>query len=146
MSLARRVIGLAGGALLGMALASAALGVWLAYASHGLASDAVHVEGRVLGQRESVQADGRTIYTPRIAFVAIDGHRYEFSGQLSAGVPRLATGAVVPVVYRRADPAGARVDLFVDNGLGASVALGLALATAAAGLVLRHATRPTAAQ
>ena len=141
MSLARSVIGVAGWALLGMALASGAVGVWLALATHGFAADVERVEGRVVGQRASAQPGGRTIYTPRIAFVATDGRQHEFSGQLSAGVPRFAVGAAVPVVYRRADPAGARVDRFVDNWLGAVVGLGLALAIAVAGMVLRRSTR-----
>jgi hypothetical protein len=141
MQLVRRVMGIAGGALLALALASGALGLWLALATHAFAADVERVEGVVVGQRESAQPGGRSAYTPRIAFVARDGRRHEFTGQLSAGVPRFATGAAVPVVYRRADPAGARVDLFVDNWLGASVALGLAVATALAGFVLRRSTR-----
>jgi hypothetical protein len=141
MQLARSVIGVAGWALLGLALASGALGLWLALATHTFAGDVERVAGVVVGQRETAQPGGRRVYTPRIAFVAADGRRHEFSGQLSAGVPRFASGATVPVVYRRADPAGARVDLFVDNWLGASVALGLAAATALAGLVLRRSTR-----
>ncbi len=140
MQLARRVIALAGGSLLGLALASGALGLWLGAGTHGMASDAERVTGTVVGQRESAQRGGGTLYTPRIAFVAVDGTRHEFSGQLSAGVPRLAVGRAVPVVYRRAAPAGARVDLFIDNWLGATVALGLAVAAAAAGLVLRRST------
>jgi len=141
MQLARSVIGVAGWALLGMALASGALGAWLALATHSFAGDVERVAGVVVGQRESAQPGGRTAYTPRIAFVATDGRRHEFGGQLSAGVPRFANGAAVPVVYRRADPAGARIDLFVDNWLGATVALGLCVATALAGLVLRRSTR-----
>jgi len=141
VQLARSVIGIAGGALLAMALASALLGGWLALATHGLAADGARVDGIVVGQRESAQPDGRTLYTPRVAFVAVDGSRHQFTGQLSAGAPRFPTAAVVPVVYRRADPAGARIDLFVDNWLGATVALGLALATALAGLALRRSTR-----
>jgi len=138
---ARSVIGIAGGALLAMALASAMLGGWLALATHGLAADAERVDGIVVGQRESAQPGGPALYTPRVVFVTVDGSRQEFTGQLSAGAPRFPAGAVVPVVYRRADPAGARIDLFVDNWLGATVALGLALATAVAGLVLRRWTR-----
>ena len=141
MQLARSVIGVAGWALLGMALASGALGAWLALATHAFAGDVERVAGVVVGQRESTQAGGGTIYTPRVAFVATDGRRREFTGQLSAGVPRFASGTAVPVVYRRADPAGARIDLFVDNWLGAAVALGLCIATTLAGVVLRRSTR-----
>lgn len=141
MQLARSVIGVAGWALLATAVVSGALGLWLAMATHRFAADAQRVEGRVVGQRESAQSGGGKSYTPRIAFVAADGSRHEFSGQLSAGVPRFAQGARLPVVYRRSDPAGARIDLFVDNWLGATVALGLAMATAIAGVVLRRSTR-----
>jgi hypothetical protein len=141
MQLARGVIGVAGWVLLAMATVSAGLGLWLAEASHAFARDAERAAGRVVGQRESPQGGGRSMFTPRIAFTAVDGTRHEFSGQLSSSAPRFAPGAAVPVVYRRADPSGARVDLFVDNWLGASVALGLALATAVAGLVLVRSTR-----
>jgi UPF0716 family protein affecting phage T7 exclusion len=140
MQLARSVIGVAGYVLLALALVAGALGLWLSVATHVFATDAAHVDGRVVGQRQSAQAGGRPLYTPRIAFVAADGTGHEFSGQLSAGVPRFAVGATVPVVYRRSDPAGARIDLFVDNWLGATVALGLAAAAAVAGVVLRRST------
>jgi len=141
MQLARSVIGIAGWVLLAMAVVSGALGLWLARATHALADDALRAEGRVVAQRESPQGGGRRMFTPRVAFVAADGSRHEFSGQLSSSTPRFATGGAVPVVYRRSDPAGARIDLFVDNWLGASLALGLALATAVAGLVLVRSTR-----
>ena len=141
MRLARGVIGVAGWALVALAVVSALLGLWLARGTHAFAADAQHVEGRVVGWRESPQGAGRTMFTPRIEFVARDGTRHEFTGQLSAGTRRFADGAAVPVIYRRADPAGARVDLFVDNWLGPSLALGLAVATALAGAVLVRSTR-----
>jgi hypothetical protein len=59
MQLARSVIGVAGWALLGMALASGALGAWLALATHAFAADAERVAGVVVGQRESAQPGGR---------------------------------------------------------------------------------------
>lgn len=141
MRLARGVIGVAGWALVALAVVSVLLGLWLARGTHAFAGDAQHVEGRVVGWRESPQGAGRTMFTPRIEFVARDGTRHEFTGQLSAGAPRFAEGATVPVIYRSADPAGARVDLFVDNWLGPSLALGLAVATALAGVVLVRSTR-----
>lgn len=141
MRLARGVIGVAGWGLVALALVSCLLGLWLARGTHAFATDVQHAEGRVVGWRESPQAAGRSMFTPRIAFVADDGTRHEFSGQLSAGAPRFAAGAVVPVIYRRADPAGARVDLFLDNWLGASLALALAVATALAGSMLVRSTR-----
>jgi len=141
MSLARGVIGVAGWVLLAMTVVSGGLGLWLVRATHAFAGDALRVEGRVLGQRESPQPGGQAFYTPRVAFVAADGTRHEFAGQLSSGTPRFATGERVPVIYRRTDPHGARIDRFVDNWLGPSVALGLALATACAGLLLVRSSR-----
>jgi hypothetical protein len=141
MSLARGVIGVAGWVLLAMTVVSGALGLWLLRATHAFAGDALQVEGEVLGQRESPQPGGRSFYTPRVAFRAADGTRHEFAGQLSSGAPRFAAGERVPVIYRRADPRGARIDRFVDNWLGPSVALGLAFATACAGLLLVRSTR-----
>lgn len=141
MSLARGVIGIAGWVLLAMTIVSGGLGLWLLRASHAFAGDALRVEGQVLGQRESPQPGGRSFYTPRVGFVAADGTRHEFTGQLSSGMPRFAIGERVPVIYRRADPRGARIDRFVDNWLGPSVALGLALATACAGGLLIRSTR-----
>lgn len=141
MQLARGVIGIAGWVLVAMAVVSATLGLWLARSTHVFATDVARAEGRVVAQRESQQGGGRSMFTPRIAFVTADGRAQEFSGQLSSGAPRFAPGARVPVVYRRSDPAGARVDLFVDNWLGASLALGLAAATAIAGAVLVRSAR-----
>ncbi len=140
MQLARRVIGIAGVALLVLGLVAGGLGVWLAQATHRFAADAERTAGRVMGHRETAQREAGPLYTPRIAFTAVDGTRHEFSGQLSASAPRLATGTTVPVIYRRSDPLSARVDLFLDNWLGASAAFLLALASTLAGLVLRRST------
>lgn len=145
MQLARSIVGIAGKALLGMAIVSGALAFWLARGTHAFAGDVARTEGRIVAQRESPQGQGGSMFTPRVAFVAADGSRHEFSGQLSSSMPRFPLGTTVPVVYRRADPARARIDLFVDNWLGPSLALGLALATALAGLVLMRSGRAAGA-
>ncbi|MCP5327478.1 MAG: DUF3592 domain-containing protein [Sinobacteraceae bacterium] len=128
-----------------MAVVSGLLGLWLLRATHALADDALRVEGQVIAQRESPQGQGRSMFTPRVAFVAADGSRHEFSGQLSSSMPRFPLGTTVPVIYRRADPARARIDLFVDNWLGPSLALGLTLAMTLAGLVLMRSGRAAGA-
>ena len=90
----------------------------------------------MLGHRESPQPDGRPVFTPRIGFTTPNGTRHEFLGQVTAPVKRFVERAAVPVVYREAEPDQARIDTFVDNWLGASVALGLALLSALAALML----------
>ncbi len=144
MRLAIGVIGVAGYALAGLAVISLLLGGFLASNTLAFADDARAAEGRIVGYVVS-SADGKTRYTPRVAFTDATGTRHEFRGQMSATGKRFADGAVVPVRYRASQPSDARIALFVDNWLGAVVALVLgAIAALGAWLLVRSAKRDLA--
>lgn len=136
MRLAQSVIGIAGWGLAGLAAVSLLLGLWLAGNALAFRSDVVRTTGRVLDYRESPTSDGRVFYTPRIAYTDHTGSRREMYGQLSAAVKRFPENAEVPIRYLESDPARARVDIFVDNWLGATLALGLGVLTGLAALLL----------
>jgi hypothetical protein len=139
--LAQGVIGIAGWILAGLAACSAALGLWLASSSLLFAGDVARATGVVVGYRESATADGGRAFTPLVEFVTDTGVRIRFDGQVTAPVPRFAERAAVPVRYLRDQPSRARIDLFVDNLLAPSVALGLAALSALAAVVLVRSAR-----
>ena len=122
MRLAHGVVGVAGYGLAGLAVVSLLLGGYLALHTLTFNDDARRTRGTVVGYFESV-ADGKRRYSPCIAFTAASGERVEFRGQLSASSKLLGEGSAVPVLYLATNPAIARVDLFVHNWLGATVAL-----------------------
>jgi hypothetical protein len=80
-------------------------------------------------------------YRPRIRFRTATGEIVTTSGQLSATTRRFEIGAQVPVVYRPERPTEARVSLFVDNWLGASIATGIGLVGLAGGYLVRRSIR-----
>lgn len=140
--LSQLILRFAGYVLAGLALVSLALGFWLAQRALLFGEDIVRVQGIVAGYRESPQADGRTLYTPRIVFESAPGERTTIFGQVTAPVRRDAVGALVPLRYERSDPGGARIDRFVDNQLGPAVATGLGLLCALiAGFLTRGSRR-----
>lgn len=140
MRLAIGVIGVAGYALAGLAVVSLLLGAFLAWNTLAFTEDARDTQGKVIGHFESV-TDGKTRYTPRVEFVDATGTRYEFRSQMSATAQRLALGAAVPVRYRVSQPTDARVALFVDNWLGATVALILGTIAALGAWVLVRSSK-----
>ncbi len=144
MRLAQGIVGVAGYGLAGVAAISLLLGGYLANNTLALDDDARVTTGTVVGHFEST-ADGKPRYAPRVAFTTASGERVEFRGQLSAPARRWVAGQTVPVRYLVSDPKTARVDSFVDNWLGASVALGLGLIAAVSAFVLvRSAKRELA--
>lgn len=141
MSLANAILRIAGLALLGLAAASLGLALWLAAGTFAFSTGVERATGRVVEHRSAPQQGGGRVHTPIVAFTTADGRRQRFAGQLSAGVPRPPVGSEVPVVYPVADPARARIDLFLDNWLGPLAALLVGLATLAAGLLLWRRVR-----
>jgi hypothetical protein len=136
MSLAHAILRIAGFALLGMAAASLGLALWLGQGTLAFTAGVEHTTGRVVDHRSAPRQGGGVVYTPIVAFTTADGRQQVFAGQLSAGAPRFAPGAAVPVVYPAADPARARIDLFVDNWLGPLAACVVGVTTLVAGLLL----------
>ncbi len=138
MSLADSVLKLAGWVLAGLSVASMGIGGWLASRALLFDADVVQVTGTVMGHRTSPQADGKLVYTPRIAFESGPNERTTIFGQLTTPTPRFSEGQKVPLRYRAGDPGSARIDTFVDNTLGPVIGLGLGVLTAlAAALLLR---------
>ena len=72
-------------------------------------------------------------YRPRVRFRTATGEIVTISGQLSAASKRFEIGTQVPVVYRPAKPTEARIALFTDNWLGASLAAVIGLVGLAGG-------------
>ena len=138
MTLSHAILRIAGFALLGLAAASLVLALWLARGTLAFTPGVARAEGRIVTHRSAPAQGGGRVYTPIVAFTSADGRPQVFAGQLSAGAPRFAAGATVPVVYPAADPTRARIDLFVDNWLGPLAALLVGAATLAAGLLLRR--------
>ena len=138
MTLSHAILRIAGFALLGLAAASLVLALWLARGTLAFTPGVERAEGRVVAHRNAPAQGGGRVYTPLVEFTTAAGRVQVFAGQLSAGAPRFAAGATVPVVYPAADPARARIDLCVDNWLGPLAALLVGAATLAAGLLLRR--------
>jgi hypothetical protein len=140
--LATGVIGIAGYVLGGLALGAAVLGTWLMSRTLVLHAGVERATGTVVGHREGVTSDGTRVFTPRVRFSTASGTRVEFLGQVTSPVRRFRDGATVAVLYRSAVPETARIDGFVDNHLAPTVALVLALVSAAAAaLLVRSAKR-----
>ena len=145
MHLAYRIIGITAWALGSLGLVCLLLGGYLASQTHAFARDAAHATATVKGYREIPDGDD-TRYYPALRFKTATGEIVKVHGQLAPTTKRFAIGAEVPVVYRVGNPMEARIDLFTDNWLGATIALVLAAASFfAAWLLARSARRARAA-
>ena len=80
-------------------------------------------------------------YRPRVRFRTATGEIVTTSGQLAAAAKRFEVGTQVPVVYRPAKPTEARIALFTDNWLGASLAALIGVVGLAGGLLVRRSLR-----
>jgi hypothetical protein len=137
-------LGVAGYGLAGLAVVSLTLAAFLARNSLAFASDVRDAPGRVIGYAET-PSDAGPRYSPVVEFTDATGVRREFRGQMNTSVKRFAVGTVVPVRYLHDDPAQARIALFVDNWLGAVIALVLGtVAGLAAFLLVRTSKRDLA--
>jgi hypothetical protein len=76
-----------------------------------------------------------------VRFRTTNGDIITISGQLSAGSERFAEGTQVPVVYKVSKPTEARVALFTDNWLGATLAAVIGLVGIAGGWLVRRGVR-----
>ncbi len=140
MQLAFHVLRITAWMLAALGLVCLLLGGYLASRTLAFTQDARETIGTVTGYRE-IRDGEDTRFRPRVRFVTPTREIIEFDAQLSAGAQRFAIGTRVPVVYRANAPLEARINLFTDNWLGASVAAAVALASLAAAWLLGRSAR-----
>ena len=85
-------------------------------------------------------------YRPRVRFDTPSGDIVTIEGKLTSTSKRFAIGAEVPVVYPRAAPTKGRLDTYVDNWLGVTIAGAIGLLCLVAGMFIRRAVRHEAAR
>ena len=89
-----------------------------------------------------MQRDGDEVrYRPRVRFRTETGDIITVGGQLSAKSRRFPEGTQVPMVYKVGKPTEARIALFTDNWLGATLATLIGVVGIAGGLLVRRAVR-----
>jgi hypothetical protein len=135
-----RILYFAARLLLALGVSCGLLGIYLVYQAQTFLQDSTRTTGEVVSYREV--PDGETIrYRPRFRFKTADGSIVSVEGQLATTTERFAIGARIPIVYPVSDPQKARVALFVDNWLGASVSLGVGVLAFLAGTFIRRAAK-----
>jgi hypothetical protein len=137
---AYRLMVIAGRVLLTLGLCCGLLGFWLAWQTQEFLRDSFRASGEVVSYREVKDKD-ETRFRPKLRFSTADGSIVSFEGQMATTTERFKIGEKVPVVYNRADPQKARVALFTDNWLGATLALGIGLLAALGGIFIRKAAK-----
>jgi hypothetical protein len=116
------------------------LGAYLAWNTLSFSRDALRATGEVVGYFEN--RDGDTVkYRPRIRFKTATGEIVTVAGQLAASSQRFAVGAQVPMVYKATKPMEARVGLFTDNWLGATIAAVIGVVGMIGGFLVRRSVR-----
>jgi len=140
MPLAFRILDLAARLLFALGVGCLLLAAYLSWMTLSFARQAVSATGEVVSYFESPEGD-KVRYRPRIRFRTATGEIVTTSGQLSATTRRFEIGTQVPVVYRPERPTEARVALFVDNWLGASIATVIGLVGLAGGYLVRRSIR-----
>lgn len=140
MRLAVRILELAARLLMALGVGCLLLGAYLAWMTLSFARDAVRTTGEVVSYLEKREGD-EVRYRPRVRFRTATGEIVTISAQLAAGSKRFEVGTQVPVVYRPAKPTEARIALFTDNWLGASLAALIGVAGLAGGLLVRRSLR-----
>ena len=140
MRLAFRILELAARLLMALGVGCLLLGAYLAWLTLSFARDAVRTTGEVVSYHEIRDGDGLR-YRPRVRFRTATGEIVTTSGQLDAAAKRFEGGTQVPVVYRPAKPTEARLALFTDNWLGASLAALIGVVGLAGGLLVRRSLR-----
>ena len=140
MRLAFSILDLSGRLLFALGVGCLLLGGYLGWQTLSFAQDAERATGEVVGYHEVKDGDD-TRYRPRVRFRTASGDIITVSGQLAAGSKRFAEGTQVPVVYKVSKPTEARIALFTDNWLGASIATVIGLAGVAGGFLVRRGLR-----
>jgi hypothetical protein len=137
---AYRLMAIAARILLALGLCCGLLGIWLAHQTQTFLQTSARASGAVVSYREIRDGDD-TRFRPRIRFETANGSIVAFEGQLATTTTRFAIGDKVPVVYDTANPQKARVALFTDNWLGATVALVIGALCLVGGLWIRRAAK-----
>lgn len=140
MRLAFGILDLSARLLLALGAGCLLLGAYLSWQTLSFAQDAERTTGEVVGYHEVKDGDD-TRYRPRVRFKTANGDIITISGQMAAGSKRFAEGTQVPMVYKTSKPTEARIALFTDNWLGASVAAVIGLAGMAGGFLVRRGVR-----
>lgn len=140
MRLAFRILDLAARLLFALGVGCLLLAGWLAWNTLSFARDAAKTTGEVVSYIENRDGDD-VRYRARIRFRTEAGDIITTSGQLSAASKRFEIGTKVPVVYQRSKPTEARVALFVDNWLGATLATIIGVVGIAGGYLVRRSIR-----
>src|SRR5688500_14533016 len=140
MRLAFGILDLAARLLLALGVGCLLLGSYLSWQTLSFARYAARATGEVVGYHE-IKDGNDTRYRPRVRFKTATGEIITVAGQLSAGSKRFAEGTRVPMVYKVSKPTEARVALFTDNWLGASIAALVGLVGLAGGFLVRRAVR-----
>jgi len=140
MRLAFSILDLSGRLLFALGVGCLLLGGYLGWQTLSFAQDAERATGEVVGYHEVKDGDD-TRYRPRVRFRTTGGDIITVSGQLAAGSKRFPEGTQVPVVYKVSKPTEARIALFTDNWLGATLAGVIGLVGIAGGYLVRRGVR-----
>jgi hypothetical protein len=140
MQLAPTILSLSGRLLLALGLVCLLLGGYLGWQTLAFSSGAVSTTGEVVSYHE-VKDEGATSFRPRVRFKSYNGDIITFTGQMAYTSERYAVGTQVPVMYREEKPVEARIARFVENWLGASIAVTVGTLCFIGGIFLRRATR-----
>ena len=138
--MAFRILDLAARLLLALGVGCLVLAGYLGWRTLSFSADALPATGEVVSYRE-IPDGNSTRYIPRIRFVTATGDIITTSGQMAATSKRFPVGAAVPLIYDPREPMHARVDLFMDNWLGACIAAVIGLVGMAGGVLVRRAVR-----
>lgn len=140
MRLAFGILDLAARLLLALGVGCLLLGAYLSWQTLDFARDAVRASGEVVGYHES--KDGKdTVYRARVRFKTATGEIVTVADRVPAGSKRFAEGTQVPMDYKVSKPTEARIALFTDKWLAASIAAVIGLAGLAGGFLVRRAVR-----
>jgi hypothetical protein len=140
MQLSFRILDLAARLLMALGVGCLLLAGYLSWKTLSFAQDTARATGEVVSYIRS--SDGDAVkYRPYVRFRTEDGSIITVSGQLSTSSERFAIGTQVPVIYKLAKPTEARIALFIDNWLGACVALLVGAVGFAGGLLVRRQVR-----
>jgi len=140
MQLSFRILDLAARLLMALGIGCLLLAGYLSWQTLSFARDTARATGEVVSYHEIRDGDD-VRFRPRVRFRTADGDIITVGGQVSAASQRFAIGTQVPMVYKIAKPTEARIALFIDNWLGACVALLVGAVGIAGGWLVRRAVR-----
>jgi hypothetical protein len=138
--MALRILELAARLLLALGVGCILLAGYLSTRTLVFAGDAKRTTGEVVSYRE-VKDGEKALQRPRVKFQTETGEIVNVDGQFFTAAKRFSIGQKVPVVYKATKPMEARIDLYVDNWIGPTIAAVIGLAGIAGGLLVRRSVR-----